>query len=294
MQPIANANAEDTDQNIKELDSYKGRPDGRFPIIELFGPTIQGEGAMIGVKTMFIRTGGCDYRCTSCDSMHAVEPRAVKFNSKWYTPEDAFKAAILQIGDTGTQWVTISGGNPVLWDLQELVQLFHQQGIKVAVETQGSLWRNWLTYCDMVTVSPKGPGMGEKFDPKIFEQFMSRLALGDTPSCVKIPVFAQLDLEFVTQVDRILDEIGLRKDLRYLSQGNPYFPILNRATYQLEDPTELVELEQESQDYINLPQLLLTDMLATLEMEYLPDKRLAHWKFLPQLHVLLWRNKSKV
>ena len=43
-------------------------------IAEVFGPTIQGEGALIGEPTVFVRTGGCDYRCAWCDSMHAVDP----------------------------------------------------------------------------------------------------------------------------------------------------------------------------------------------------------------------------
>ena len=42
-------------------------------IAEIFGPTIQGEGALIGEPTVFVRAGGCDYRCSWCDSMHAVD-----------------------------------------------------------------------------------------------------------------------------------------------------------------------------------------------------------------------------
>ena len=44
-------------------------------IAEIFGPTIQGEGVLIGEPTVFIRAGGCDYRCSWCDSLHAVESR---------------------------------------------------------------------------------------------------------------------------------------------------------------------------------------------------------------------------
>ena len=33
-------------------------------IAEIFGPTIQGEGALIGEPTVFVRAGGCDYRCS--------------------------------------------------------------------------------------------------------------------------------------------------------------------------------------------------------------------------------------
>ena len=34
----------------------------KIPVLEIFGPTIQGEGRVIGRKTMFVRTAGCDYR----------------------------------------------------------------------------------------------------------------------------------------------------------------------------------------------------------------------------------------
>ena len=42
-------------------------------ISEIFGPTIQGEGVLIGQPTVFVRIGGCDYRCSWCDTLHAVD-----------------------------------------------------------------------------------------------------------------------------------------------------------------------------------------------------------------------------
>ncbi len=52
-----------------------------IPIVEIFGPVIQGEGAMIGVQTHFVRTGGCDYRCSWFDTPYAVLPEEVRANS---------------------------------------------------------------------------------------------------------------------------------------------------------------------------------------------------------------------
>ena len=49
-------------------------------VSEIFGPTIQGEGALIGLPTVFVRTGGCDYRCSWCDSLHAVDS---EFRHDW-------------------------------------------------------------------------------------------------------------------------------------------------------------------------------------------------------------------
>ena len=36
----------------------------KLPVLEIFGPTFQGEGRAIGQKTMFVRTAGCDYHAT--------------------------------------------------------------------------------------------------------------------------------------------------------------------------------------------------------------------------------------
>lgn len=49
-----------------------------LPVIEIFGPTVQGEGAEAGVPTHFLRLGGCDYRCAWCDTMYAVDPATVR------------------------------------------------------------------------------------------------------------------------------------------------------------------------------------------------------------------------
>jgi 7-carboxy-7-deazaguanine synthase len=43
-------------------------------ISEIFGPTVQGEGPLVGRPTVFVRTGGCDYRCAWCDTLYAVLP----------------------------------------------------------------------------------------------------------------------------------------------------------------------------------------------------------------------------
>lgn len=51
------------------------REQKKMPIMEIFGPTIQGEGMVIGRKTMFVRTGGCDYSCSWCDSVQAIKTR---------------------------------------------------------------------------------------------------------------------------------------------------------------------------------------------------------------------------
>ncbi len=82
---------------------------GTISVSEIFGPTVQGEGAVIGKPTVFVRTGGCDYRCSWCDSKFAVLP---EFRTTWRRmfPEDVL-SEIKKLSSRPIL-VTLSGGNP--------------------------------------------------------------------------------------------------------------------------------------------------------------------------------------
>lgn len=100
----------------------------KIPVLEIFGPTIQGEGRVIGRKTMFVRTAGCDYRCSWCDSAFTWDGSA-KGDIKLMTAEEIYDE-LKRIGGDLFNHVTISGGNPALIKgIQELVDLFQDKGI---------------------------------------------------------------------------------------------------------------------------------------------------------------------
>ncbi len=63
-------------ENLGRIPSMKGS----IRISEIFGPTVQGEGPLIGRPTVFVRTGGCDYRCGWCDTLYAVLP---EYRDEW-------------------------------------------------------------------------------------------------------------------------------------------------------------------------------------------------------------------
>jgi 7-carboxy-7-deazaguanine synthase len=129
-----------------------------IPIAEVFGPTIQGEGPLAGCSTLFVRVGGCDYTCSWCDSMHAVDPVAVRKLPR-LTAAEVLDDLMALPG--AAQWVTISGGNPSMYAaLGALVDGIHSCGLKVAVETQGSRWKDWLARVDQLVISPKPPSSG--------------------------------------------------------------------------------------------------------------------------------------
>ena len=135
-------------------------------IDEIFGPTIAGEGSIAGAVTMFIRTGGCDYRCAWCDTLHAVEASNAP---RWddMTPASAADRMEALAPDLapGT-WISVSGGNPAIWqnELPELVAELQARGYRVNIETQGSVPNEAFRTADLITLSPKGPSSGMVLD----------------------------------------------------------------------------------------------------------------------------------
>jgi len=261
----------------------------KHPVVELFGPTIQGEGMSAGLQTLFIRFGGCDYRCTRCDSLHAVIPQAVKANATYMTAEEIVTWALERRNTTGVMWITFSGGNPLMHKLETLVALLKELGFFINVETQATLWQDWLEGVDQVTVSPKSPGMGEVFDQKVYTGFINKLVntysarMGLISLCVKVVTFSAQDMEFALLVEDCTLLAGWHNPEFYLSQGNPYAPQLGEDL-KLHDPSSL--------DGDNLPTLLLDDFKHQAE-DLLQDPRLKRWRFLPQMHVLIWHNEAK-
>ena len=123
----------------------------KLPVLEIFGPTFQGEGRAIGQKTMFVRTAGCDYHCDWCDSAFTWDGSEKPTRM---TADEVIEA----LDALGTyDYVTLSGGNPALLaaNMAQLVSKLKARGVTLAVETQGSRWQEWLKDIDQVTLSPK-------------------------------------------------------------------------------------------------------------------------------------------
>src|SRR5437764_1605218 len=101
-------------------------PDATLPVIEIFGPTVQGEGPDTGRPAYFVRFGGCDFRCSWCDSMHAVDPVQVRASAQHLEPAQILEQIRNRLHD-GPDLVVLSGGNPALLDLGPLVELLHEE-----------------------------------------------------------------------------------------------------------------------------------------------------------------------
>lgn len=256
--------------STSQMQQQKKGQDKRLPLVEMFGPTISGEGSAIGQQTYFLRFGLCDYKCTMCDSMNAVDPAQVKANATWYTQDELLETFLAFHKPGSSRWVTLSGGNPCIHDLTGLVQGLQRHGFHIAVETQGTFAPRWLTDCDLITVSPKGPGMGENTDLDILDAFLDEIDWHGTVS-LKIVIFDQRDLEFAKM---IYERYGAQVSDWFLSLGNPYPP-----GYMEADAPRYTEYVMAQ---IGRYKMLLEDIIY--------DPILSQFKFLPQFHTFLWGN----
>lgn len=225
------------------------------PVIEIFGPVIQGEGAMIGRQTHFVRFGGCDYNCSWCDTPYAVDPEQVRLNSVKQSAAEIVER--LRALGAHTPWVTLSGGNPALHRLDALVDALHATGYRVAVETQGTRYRPWLERCDLVTISPKPPSSLMVQELAALERFTRLPGAG-----FKVVIFDDADLAFARAVHRAYPHV-------------PFF--LQVGNHVGEDDTAA-----------------LLARLDWLVQRALADPELAQAVVLPQLHVLLYGNRRGV
>ena len=231
-------------------------------IAAIFGPPSPGEGALIGEPTVFVRAGGCDYRCSWCDSLHAVDSA---YRRSWAAMQtEAVWDEVSRLSDGRPICVSLSGGNPAIQDFGPLIARGQAQGYRFACETQGSVARGWFAALDTLVLSPKPPSSDESPDWKIFADCVTAgAAAGRT--VMKIVIFDAADYAWAKAAHARHPDLPL-----YLQPGNPEV-----------DPALPVD-----------PQDLADRMLWLTEMT-MADKWFAP-RILPQLHVLIWGNRRGV
>jgi 7-carboxy-7-deazaguanine synthase len=114
-------------------------------IAELFY-SLQGEGALVGVPSVFIRTSGCNLRCSWCDTPY----------TSWQ-PEgnDLELEQILdEVKAHPARHVVVTGGEPmILPEVVPLTERLRALGLHITIETAGTVFRP--VACDLMSISPK-------------------------------------------------------------------------------------------------------------------------------------------
>jgi 7-carboxy-7-deazaguanine synthase len=114
-------------------------------IAELFY-SLQGEGALIGVPSVFIRTSGCNLRCAWCDTPY----------TSW-SPEGAdlsLDQILNEVKAHPARHAVVTGGEPMIQpEIIPLTERLRALGLHITVETAGTVFRP--VACDLMSISPK-------------------------------------------------------------------------------------------------------------------------------------------
>ena len=115
-----------------------------LPLMEEFY-SIQGEGYYTGNSAYFLRIGGCDVGCHWCDVKESWDERL--------HPPTKVSDMILNILKSPTETVVITGGEPLMWNMNFLTKSLKENGLRTHLETSGSheLSGEW----DWICLSPK-------------------------------------------------------------------------------------------------------------------------------------------
>ncbi|MBD5250127.1 MAG: radical SAM protein [Barnesiella sp.] len=107
--------------------------------------SLQGEGRFTGTPAVFIRLSGCNLRCDFCDTYH---DEGVEMTEEEIAGE---------VSGYASRHVVITGGEPTLQLNSRLVNMLHDAGKFVQIETNGTrrLSEDLALTLDWVTVSPK-------------------------------------------------------------------------------------------------------------------------------------------
>jgi len=111
-------------------------------IAEIFY-SIQGEGALIGTPSVFIRTSGCNLRCVWCDTPY----------TSWAPEgeERSLDSIVQEVERYGASHVVVTGGEPMI--APGIDELTHRLSQHVTIETAGTV--DASVRCDLMSISPK-------------------------------------------------------------------------------------------------------------------------------------------
>jgi 7-carboxy-7-deazaguanine synthase len=241
----------------------EGAIEGALPINELFY-SLQGEGRLAGVPTVFVRTSGCNLRCWFCDSYHTSwEP-----THAWMDREEVLD----EVRSHGTaDHVVVTGGEPMIHDgIEGLVEALSAEGYHVTVETNGTVFRE--VPMDLASISPKLASSTPTADrdPKGDGEWADR---HDE---------RRIDVEAMAKLVEAYDA-----QLKFVVTGEADLPEVEALVERLREATATSIPDE---DVLLMPEGTTTERLAEtrertarLAMEY-------GYRYTPRLHVNLWED----
>src|SRR5580693_1446029 len=118
-------------------------------IAELFY-SLQGEGSLIGTPSFFVRTSGCNLRCSWCDTPYTSwQPEGSEMSL-----DDICAAICAELQRHPVRHVVVTGGEPMIApEMVALTERLRGLGMHITVETAGTVFKP--VACDLMSISPK-------------------------------------------------------------------------------------------------------------------------------------------
>src|ERR1700727_3181099 len=114
-------------------------------IAEIFF-SVQGEGSLVGVPSVFVRTSGCNLRCVWCDTPY----------TSWTPqgPEMTLDSILEEVKRHPASHTVVTGGEPMIApEIAPFTEALHRAGQHITIETAGTVFAPVL--CDLMSISPK-------------------------------------------------------------------------------------------------------------------------------------------
>jgi 7-carboxy-7-deazaguanine synthase len=222
-------------------------------IAELFY-SIQGEGVLVGVPSVFIRTSGCNLRCTWCDTPYTSwQPEGTDLELEQILDEVAAHPA---------RHVVVTGGEPMIApDIIPLTARLRQRGLHITIETAGTVFTP--VSCDLMSISPKLANSTPD-DPRWGRQH-ERLR-------IQPQVLAELMARYEYQLKFVIERSGDLDEVRSLVES----------------------LGADREHVILMPEGTDADRLRERGLWLAEICKSEGYRFSPRLHVDLWGNRRGV
>jgi 7-carboxy-7-deazaguanine synthase len=220
--------------------------------------TIQGEGILSGMPSLFIRTTGCNLRCVWCDTPYTSwQPEGEEWSLE--------RIAARITAEPHIRHTVITGGEPMLSPaIVELTQLVRRLGRHITIETAGTLHQP--VACDLMSISPKlANSTPLERDGGRWADMHDRARL-QPEVLLRLMAEYEYQLKFVVSRESDLDEI-------------------ETLARRLGAPPERVLLMPEGTD---------TAVLAARSAWLVEASKQRGYRFCPRLHVLLYGNRRGV
>jgi 7-carboxy-7-deazaguanine synthase len=234
-------------------------------IAELFY-SLQGEGALLGVPSVFIRTSGCNLRCAWCDTPY----------TSWQ-PEGAdmpLDRILDEVKAHPARHVVVTGGEPMIApEIIPLTERLKRAGLHITIETAGTVFEP--VACDLMSISPK---------------LANSTPLPGRISRLGDPQVAQ---RWAAQHERLRINREVLLDLMARYEYQLKFVI--EKTADLEEVRGLVSsLSADPKRVVLMPEGTDRDLLRERGAWLAEIAKAEGFRFTPRLHVELWGNRRGV